>query len=71
MFSVHFLPAAARRKPAAARRNLCSHTQNHGNCRGSADHYSLGRFQIPTDLENPENDHQAKMACEVNVKHVK
>ena len=46
MFSVHFLPAAARH-------NLCSHTQNQGNCRGSADHYSLGRFQIPTDLENP------------------
>jgi hypothetical protein len=44
MYSIHFLPAGP---------NLCSHTQNLGACRGDAANYSKGRFQIPTDLNNP------------------
>lgn len=44
MYSIHFLPAGP---------NLCSHTENLGMCRGDAANYSMGRFQIPTDLNNP------------------
>ena len=47
MFSVHFLPAGD---------NFCSQTQNLGNCRGPAVHYSLGRFDIPTNRLNPNGD---------------
>ena len=44
MFSVHFLSAGD---------NFCAQSQNLGSCRGPAVHYSLGRFDIPKDLQNP------------------
>ena len=44
MFSVHFLSAGD---------NFCAQSQNLGSCRGPAVHYSLGRFDIPNDLQNP------------------
>ena len=46
MYSIYFLQACP---------NMCSQSQNLGNCRGSAALYSLGRFQIPTGLNNPPN----------------
>ena len=44
MYSIHFLPAGF---------NFCSQTENLGACRGDTANYSMGRFKIPTNLNNP------------------
>lgn len=61
MFSVHFLPAA--------RRNLCSQTQNLGNCRGSADQV---KFDINSNKWSCDCPHflLSQQALDLCCKHI-